>query len=66
MWIVSGRLVNVAWIIEVTLKGAFLGAWPFGFGTMAFLYFAVYRNLPPHSAVAAILLTHFTSQNPSW
>jgi len=34
MWIVNGRLVNVAWIIEVTFKSAF-GAWVFGFGTIA-------------------------------
>jgi len=40
------------WIV----KGAFLGVWLFGFGTMAFLYFAIYRNLPPHSAVAVTVV----------
>jgi hypothetical protein len=50
------------WII----KGAFLGAWLFGFGTIAFLYLAVYRNLPPNTAVAADIITRFTSENPLW
>jgi hypothetical protein len=50
------------WIV----KGAFLGVWLFGFGTMAFLYFAIYRNLPPHSAVAVTVVTGYTSQNPLW
>jgi hypothetical protein len=46
------------------LKGAFLGAWLFGFGTIFFLYFAVYRDLPPNTAVATNLITRFTSENP--
>jgi len=29
------------------LKTVTLGLWLFGFGTIAFLYFAIYRNLPP-------------------
>jgi len=47
-------------------KGAFLGIWLFGIGTMAFLYFAIYRNLPPHSAVGVSVVTGYASQNPWW
>jgi len=48
------------------LKGVLLGMWLFGFGTMAFLYFAIYRYMQPHSAVDINLLTGHTSQNPFW
>jgi len=47
-------------------QSALLGAWLFGFGTIAFLYFAVYRNLPRNTAVAADILTRLTSENPMW
>jgi len=50
------------WIV----KGAFLGIWLFGFGTIALLYFAIYRNLSPHSAVGVTVITGYTSQNPLW
>ena len=33
------------------LKGTLLGLWLFGFGTLARLYLAVFRNLPPNSSV---------------
>lgn len=48
------------------LKSALLGLWLFGFGTMVFLYFAVYRKLPPNSAVSVNLITGLTTQNPIW
>jgi hypothetical protein len=48
------------------LKGSLLALWLFGFGTMALLYFAVYRNLPPSSAVGVTVITGYTSQNPLW
>ena len=48
------------------LKSALLGLWLFGFGTMAFLYFAIYRKLLPNSAVSANLITLYTTHNPVW
>ncbi|SRR6266446_2960272 len=48
------------------LKSSLLGMWLFGFGTMVFLYFAIYRNLPPNSAVSVNLITALTIQNPVW
>ena len=48
------------------LKSALLGMWLFGFGTMAFLYFAIYRNLPPNSSVDYRLITRYTIENPVW
>jgi len=30
------------------LKGSLLALWLFGFGTMAYLYFAIYRHMPPN------------------
>jgi len=48
------------------LKSALLGLWLFGFGTMAFLYFAIYRNLPPNSAVSVNVITSYTTHNPLW
>jgi hypothetical protein len=48
------------------LKGTLLGLWLLGFGTMAFFYFAVYRNAPPNSAVDVRVFTVNTIQNPLW
>lgn len=48
------------------LKSLLLGVWLFGFGTIVFLYFAIYRNLPPNSAVSVNLITALTIQNPVW
>jgi hypothetical protein len=48
------------------LKGTMLGLWFLGFGTMAWLYFALYRNLPPNSAVEIRIFTSLTTQNPLW
>jgi len=50
------------WIV----KGTLLALWLFGFGTMALLYVAVYRNLPPNSAVGISVITGYTTQNPLW
>jgi len=47
-------------------KGTLLALWLFGFGTMAWLYFALYRHLPSHSAVDIRLITALTTQNPFW
>jgi hypothetical protein len=48
------------------LKGAFLGTWLFEFGTIAFLYLALYRNLSPNTVVGVTALMGYTSQNPLW
>jgi len=48
------------------LKGTLLGLWLLGFGTLARLYFAVYRNLPPNSSVDIRVITGYTIQNPFW
>src|SRR6267378_1266953 len=48
------------------MKGTLLAAWLLGFGTMAWLYFALYRNLPPSSAVDIRVITALTTQNPLW
>jgi hypothetical protein len=47
-------------------KGTLLALWLFGFGTMAWLYFTLYRNLPPHSAIDLRIITALTIQNPLW
>ena len=48
------------------VKSIFLGLWLFGFGTIAFLYFAVYRGLSSRTAVAVDVITAYTTQNPWW
>jgi hypothetical protein len=48
------------------LKGTSLGLWLSAFGTMAWLYFAVYRNLRPNTAVGITVITAYTTQNPLW
>jgi hypothetical protein len=48
------------------LKGTLLGLWLFGFGTLAFLYIAVYRHMRPNSAVSISVITWYTTQNPIW
>ncbi|HYW66614.1 MAG TPA: hypothetical protein VFB10_07905 [Candidatus Dormibacteraeota bacterium] len=49
------------------LKGTLLGLWLFGFGTMAYLYFAVYRHhMRPNTAVSINLITWYTTHNPLW
>jgi hypothetical protein len=48
------------------LKGSLLALWLFGFGTMAWLYFAVYRRMPPNSAVSVRVITFYTTMNPLW
>jgi hypothetical protein len=50
------------WIV----KGTFLGAWLFAFGTVGFLYFGLFRNLPPLSAVSLNLISMLTTQNGWW
>jgi hypothetical protein len=48
------------------LKGSFLGLWLFAFGTLAFLYLAVFRNLQPNTAVGLSALASYTTWNPLW
>ena len=48
------------------LKGTFLGLWLFGFGTIAFFYFAIYRYLPRNTAVPVTSITSLATQNPWW
>jgi hypothetical protein len=47
-------------------KGTLLGAWLFSFGTIAYLYLALYRHLQPQTAVGVDLITHMTIQNVLW
>jgi hypothetical protein len=48
------------------LKGLFLGLWLFAFGTLAFLYLTVFRNMRPNTAVGLSVITGYTMQNPLW
>lgn len=48
------------------LKGTLLALWLFGFGNLAWLYFTLYRNLPPNSSVDIRIITAFTIQNALW
>lgn len=48
------------------LKGTLLALWLFGFGTMAWLYFTLYRHMPPNSAVGMTVITALTIQNALW
>src|SRR5579859_2798471 len=50
------------WIV----KGTLLALWLFGFGTMALLYFSIYRHLPPNSAVGVSAFSARTIHNPYW
>ena len=47
-------------------KGTLLALWLFGFGTMAWLYFAVYSHLPGNSAVEIRVITALTIRDPLW
>lgn len=48
------------------LKGSLLSLWLFGFGTMAWLYIALYRHLQPNSAVSISVITSLTIHHPFW
>ena len=48
------------------LKGSFLGLWLFAFGTLGFLYLAIFRGLHSNTAVGLSVLTYFTTANPWW
>ena len=48
------------------LKGTLLALWLFGFGNIAWLYFALYRHMPSQSAVDIRLITALTIRNPFW
>jgi hypothetical protein len=47
-------------------KGTLLALWLFGFGTMAWLYIALYRHLQPNSAVSIGVITSLTIHDPLW
>ena len=47
------------------LKGTFLGIWLFSFGTIAFLYFALFRRASG-GMVGADLIAHLTTHSPQW
>ena len=47
-------------------KGTLLALWLFGFGTMAWLYIALYRHLQPNSAVSVNVITPLTIHDPFW
>jgi len=47
-------------------KGTLLALWLFGFGTMGWLYIAVYRNLRPNTAVSVSVIASRTTMNPFW
>ena len=48
------------------MKGGLVGFWLFAFGTLAFLYFAVFRPLTPGRATGVSVITLYTTQNPWW
>jgi hypothetical protein len=50
------------WIV----KGVFLGLWVFTFGTVVLLYFAVFHNLRPNTAVGSSVIAGYTTWNPLW
>jgi hypothetical protein len=47
-------------------KGFLLGLWLSSFGTIAYLYLAIYRRLPGPVAVGTTVFTAYTVQNPLW
>ncbi len=47
-------------------KGTLLALWLFGFGTMAYFYFAIFRHMPRNSAVGMSVITAYTVHNPLW
>jgi hypothetical protein len=50
------------WIV----KGTFLGIWLFSFGTIAYLWFSIYRRLPPSTAVGVSVFAAYTTHNVLW
>ena len=49
------------------VKGTLLGLWLVGFGTIAWLYFSIFRRLPPGPGeVGVTVFTAYTIQNPVW
>ncbi len=48
------------------LKATFFGIWLFSFGTIALLYFALFRTLPEPGMVGVALIAHLTTHNVYW
>ena len=48
------------------VKGVFLGIWLSSFSTIAYLYFSIYRKLPPSTAVGITVFQSYTIYNPFW
>ena len=50
----------------VTFKGTWFAFWSLSFGTMVYLYFALFSNSRPHTATGMSALTGYTLANPIW
>src|SRR5262249_31350876 len=49
------------------LKGTLLGVWLFSFGTMAYLYLALFRKLPSGAGmISSNVFTGLTTSSPAW
>lgn len=49
------------------LKGTLLSVWLFSFGTIAYLYFALFRRLPSDAgSIDVRTFSHLTVLNPVW
>ena len=47
-------------------KTIFLGAWLASFGTLAYLYLAIYRKLPPNTTVSTSVFAASMTYNVFW
>jgi len=48
------------------VKSLFLGIWLASFGTLAYLYLALYRKLPPSTAVGVSVFKAYMTHNLLW
>jgi len=49
------------WVV----KGTFLGIWLFSFGTITFLYFAIFRKASG-GMIGSDIIAHLTTRSPLW
>jgi hypothetical protein len=64
-----GSLVRGPLFSEPTMwivKGIFLGIWLFSFGTIAYLWFSIYRRLPPSTGVGVSAFAAYTTYDLFW
>ena len=47
-------------------KTTFLGVWLASFGTLAYLYLAIYRKLPPNTTASTSVFAASMTYNVSW